>query len=100
MEEELVCEMIHRARGIVQQDMAFSMRRRLNTNVPKDHEEFEQKMHDSMQKKQWDIVKKFTVDNIEDVMKYREGAHLSDKQLVDGILHAINNEIDGILLED
>lgn len=100
MKEQLVCEVISKARAIVQYDMVFQMKRRMNHHHSEVDKKYEQDLHDTQQKTAWDEVKEYAVKHRDDILEYRKEVHKSDQQIIDSILAVIDDEINEILLED
>lgn len=100
MDQQLVCEIISKANSIIQHDIVFDMRKRMNTHYSDADKKLEQDLHDTHQKIAWDEVKLYFLEMRGDIFEYRQIATNKEQTIIDSILDVIDNEINEILLED
>ena len=93
-------EIIDKANYIVQQEMVFKMRKRMNMHHSEKDKQYEQDLHDTRQKIAWDEVKEYIVNNKNDIIEYRRNTSDRHRNIIDSILSTIDNEINEILLKD
>ncbi len=96
----MLTEFLDRASDIVNQDMTFKMRRRMNGHHPSEDIDYETKLHETHQKIAWDIVKDMFCNHREYLLSCHNTKEMSKKhkQLIESISRTVDDEIERTLL--
>lgn len=84
------------AKGVMANERAFQMRRRMNPHHPQDVKDEEARLHRSNQQFQWFRLKTYFNENCSHVMAYAEDGDIStedEKRIIKAIARVIENEI-------